>query len=80
MTAEWEPIATAPKDGTKVALYNEHTKVGDIGFWCDYSSRGYESQSGEWGEWSQEEGNGEMTHWREMEPGDDGELINEKEA
>lgn len=60
----WMPIETAPKDGTQVELLNENSGLTDMGFWCDYTKRGYQSLSGLSGEWDQEFGNGDMTHWR----------------
>jgi hypothetical protein len=63
---KWQPIETAPKDGTVIELMNEHNGLTDIGHWCDYSTRGYPSLSGLDGEWDQERGNGDMTHWRPL--------------
>jgi hypothetical protein len=63
---KWQPIETAPKDGTVIELMNEHNGLTDIGHWCDYSTRGYPSLSELDGEWDQEQGNGDMTHWRPL--------------
>lgn len=60
---DWQPIETAPKDGTEVELMNEHNGLTDTGYWCDYTKREW-SLTGIEGEWSQELGNGDMTHWR----------------
>lgn len=63
---QWQPIETAPKDGTSVRLLSE--RGNDVGYWCDYSGRepaAKDPESGEvlHGEWSTELGNGEPTHW-----------------
>jgi len=62
----WLPIDTAPKDGTTVELKNVNNGLRDVGCWCDYRERG--SLSGLEGEWNQELGNGDMTHWRSKMP------------
>ena len=64
--ADWQPIATAPKDGTRVDLMNAENGYTDFGFWFDYRGN---IQSPE-GEWSTDLGNGDMTHWR-LPAGDD---------
>lgn len=66
MEENWLPINTAPKDGTKVELKNVNNGLRDVGCWCDYLGRG--AVSGSEGEWSQELGNGDMTHWRPKMP------------
>lgn len=63
----WEPIETAPKDGTVVELMNDQNGLTDRGHWCDYIKRGW-SLTGIPGEWDQERGNGDMTHWRTADP------------
>ena len=62
---DWQPIATAPKDGTKVELMNEASGLRDAGYWHDYRGQ---SMSGIAGEWDQDLGNGDMTHWRAVGP------------
>jgi len=56
---DWRPIGTAPRDGTVVELMNAGSRLTDTGHWCDYTG-GTRLD----GEWSQEAGNGDMTHWR----------------
>ena len=63
----WKDIETAPKDGTRVRLMNAETGLEDVGYWADYTTRGF-SLTGLSGEWDQELGNGDMTHWCELEP------------
>lgn len=47
----WQPIATAPKDGTLLRMFNKHNELCDTGRWSG-------------GEWTTLHGNGEMTHWK----------------
>ena len=61
---KWQPIETAPKDGSTVDLMNEINGLHDTGYWCDYTQHG--SMNGISGEWDQERGNGDMTHWRPL--------------
>lgn len=70
----WQPISTAPKDGTRIEFRNEHNGLTDKGKWCDYSDTPQWGRElwPEWlhadeGEWSTDEGNGDMTHWKPIE-------------
>ena len=78
--AGWLPLASAPRDGTKVQLINIGTGIEDAGCWADYSheTQEYRDQmwpahfrnaDGSWpdGEWCQDKGNGDMTHWRPID-------------
>ena len=78
--AGWLPLASAPRDGTKVQLINIGTGIEDAGCWADYSheTQEYRDQmwpahfrnaDGSWpdGEWCQDKGNGDMTHWRPLD-------------
>ena len=78
--AGWLPLASAPRDGTKVQLINIGTGIEDAGYWADYSheTQEYRDQmwpehfrnaDGSWpdGEWCQDKGNGDMTHWRPLD-------------
>ena len=67
----WQPIKTAPRDGRKIRMMNNKTGLIDIGYWCEYTNRDYKSLSGLDGEWDQEWGNGEMTHWEPMGGGEE---------
>lgn len=67
--SDWQPIETAPKDGSSVRLLSEHGN--DVGYWCDYTARDQLPTcpfTGEpmVGEWSTELGNGEPSHWKPM--------------
>lgn len=64
----WQPIETAPKDGTRIDLMNEHNGLEDTGCWCDYATRGWFTPGDLEGEWSTDLGNGDMTHWRPILP------------
>ena len=57
----WQPIDTAPKDGTIVLLKNMNNGLEDTGCWCDYTK--LPVITGIEGEWCQDLGNGDMTHW-----------------
>ena len=63
--SQWKPIETAPKDGTTIQLMNIHNGMTDIGKWEDYSSWPLKGELD--GEWRQEYGNGDMTHWKSIE-------------
>jgi hypothetical protein len=54
----WQPIETAPKDGTRVRLLCPEGE--DTGSYDDYTEREWASIPGEW---STDFGNGEPTHW-----------------
>jgi len=58
----WQPIETAPKDGTEVLLYDAERKQYDIGY-CDDADPDY---------WWALSGTPMRcftpTHWRELEP------------
>lgn len=61
------PISTAPKDGTFLRLFNVDNGLSDVGRWCDYRGRaGFTTE----GEWDQELGNGDMTHWGPVSDGE----------
>lgn len=64
-TAFWDPIETAPKDGIRVELMNETSGLRDVGRWEDYTSDPLSSIPGEW---NTDLGNGDMTHWRHLDP------------
>jgi hypothetical protein len=55
--SEWQPIETAPKDGTELLLYGPFVPTGgtymDIGRWTDYAD-------GFW-DWSADDS--QPTHW-----------------
>lgn len=71
---DWKTIDTAPMDGTRIYLKNENNGLLDIGSYTswhdmpDWQREMLPEFAKEWnGEWEQDEGNGEMTHWAEME-------------
>ena len=68
---EWQPIETAPRDGTAVELLGENEKI-DIGKWCEWSEHFDKAANGiaadVTGEFSTEHGEGPHTHWRPLTP------------
>ena len=62
---DWQPIDSAPQDGTKVELHNADNGLSDTGYWHDYHGQ---AMTGITGEWDQALGNGDMTHWRDLGP------------
>ena len=61
-TEVWQPIETAPKDGTVVKLLCEND-LEDLGRYCDYTEMKGMTLDGEW---STLFGNGEPTHWQPL--------------
>jgi hypothetical protein len=73
--SEWQPIETAPKDGTRIAFKNEQSGLEDIGHWDSWTDMPNWRRellpdfAKEWdGEWSTDFGNGDMTHWMPLPP------------
>lgn len=64
-TDGWQPIETAPRDGTRVRLLCSGRE--DFGFYQDYTERMLPGDTLS-GEWSTEYGHGEPTHWRPLPP------------
>ena len=66
---EWQPIETAPKDGTVIELLGENGKL-DIGEWHEWSEHFDKAANGigedVTGEFSTEYGEGPHTHWRHL--------------
>ena len=66
---EWQPIETAPKDGTVIELLGENGKI-DIGEWHEWSEHFDKTANGigedVTGEFSTEYGEGPHTHWRTL--------------
>lgn len=60
----WNPIATAPKDGTRIEFMNKDNGLTDVGEWCDYTKEWNYIAGDLQGEWDTDLGNGHMTHWR----------------
>lgn len=86
----WRSIESAPKDGTRVRLMNANNGLRDVGSyhdWGDMSDLERETlpdHAKDWtGEWSQDDGNGEMTHWQPRDgatppqPADGGDRVGE---
>jgi hypothetical protein len=63
----WQPIATAPHDGTMIELLGKNGKL-DIGEWSEWSVHFDKTdngiEEGVTGEFSTEYGEGPHTHWR----------------
>lgn len=79
---QWQPIETAPKDGTDILVYCERAGLGfvHIAFWSDgeeYEYQGFASQADVAGWWSYVEnsvcqhklyGSSAPTHWMPFHP------------
>lgn len=65
----WEPIETAPLDGTRVELLSENGKL-DLGEWAEFSEHFDKAANGiandVSGEFSTDRGEGPHTHWRPL--------------
>lgn len=65
----WEPIETAPHNGTRVELLGENGKL-DYGEWAEFSEHFDKVANGiadsVSGEFSTERGEGPHTHWRPL--------------
>ena len=65
----WQPIETAPRDGTIVELLGTNGKI-DIGEWYEFSDYFDRASNGiaedETGDFSTEYGEGPFTHWRPL--------------
>lgn len=68
---DWQPIETAPEDGTTVELLGANGKL-DIGEWCEYGKPFGKNDVGipeaQTGEFSTEYGESPHTHWRPLDP------------
>lgn len=69
---EWQPIETAPKDGTRVELMGKNGNL-DAGYWYQYSDqvdadfrKANNIPADEVGEFSTDNGEGPHTHWRPL--------------
>lgn len=67
----WQPIETAPKDGTRVEFQNTENGRRDVGYWESWSHKNADFRdllpdfAKDWdGEWCTDFGEGDMTHWR----------------
>ena len=72
---KWQPIETAPKDGTRIQFRNEENDLTDAGYWEDWGEMEdwqrelLPEHAKDWtGEWCTDHGNGEMTHWAPIAP------------
>lgn len=72
--SNWQPIETAPRDGTRVALKNVDNGLFDIGHWEDWADMpSWQREmlpdfAKDWpGEWCTDLGNGDMTHWSHID-------------
>lgn len=61
---EWQPIETAPKDGTRILMYGIPGFEILIGFWNDYHIPEHWCYSEE----SLYKNNGNPTHWMPLPP------------
>jgi hypothetical protein len=59
VNAQWQPIETAPKDGTWLRVMCANGKE-DRQRWCDYTGDKYRTLDGEW---DAELGEGDPTYW-----------------
>lgn len=73
--SEWQPIETAPKDGTRIEFKNVDNGLIDVGHWEQWRDMSpWEREllpvwAKDWdGEWCTDLGNGDMTHWRPAPP------------
>jgi hypothetical protein len=70
-TMEWQPIETAPKDGTVIELLGSNGKL-DVGYWYEWSEHfdkaANDIAEDETGEFSTEYGEGPHTNWRPKAP------------
>jgi hypothetical protein len=70
----WQPIETAPRDGTAIELLGENGKL-DLGAWNEWSEHFDKGANGidetVTGEFSTEYGEGPHTHWRPLTTSDE---------
>ncbi len=62
---DWQPIETAPKDGTEVLLISVDSSGPnvDMGYWDDYTTRHLWEDGDLEGEWSTDLGMGDPILW-----------------
>lgn len=72
---EWQPIATAPRDGSRIAFRNMENVRTEVGHWDSWTHKTADDRellpdfAKDWdGEWSTDFGEGDMTHWRPLTP------------